>query len=204
MTKIKICGIRRSLDVEILNKLLPDYAGFVFAKSKRRIDLEEGIKLSRQMDKRIKKVGVFVNEDLNLVQKIAKNCELDIIQLHGDEDESYIKQLQGFEIWKSIRIKDSKDLIRLNQISSIRYLLDTYDKNAYGGTGSQFDWNLLNQIKDKSFVLAGGINIENVVEAIKGVGPYALDISSGVESDGFKDYQKIKSIIERVREYEAN
>jgi phosphoribosylanthranilate isomerase len=206
MTKVKICGLKRMEDIEYVNELLPDYIGFVFAKSKRQIDLKQAITLSTKLDCRIKKVGVFVNEEIHRVKQLAKDASLDILQFHGNEDESYLSNFKDFTVWKSKSIDISAETIHqdimgeLNRYPIDAVVLDSSVKGIVGGTGESFNWNLISKINiEKKLILAGGLNQDNVDEAIRMAKPYAVDISSGVETDGVKDFNKIKKFIEKVR-----
>ncbi len=210
MTKIKICGLKRIEDIQYVNKYLPDYIGFVFAQSKRRVTLEQVMKLKNDLDLRIKTVGVFVNEDMDKVIEISKKCQLDCLQLHGDEDETYVENLKDLlnahsvsavEIWKAIRVKDESSIALLKSYKVDAFVLDTFVEGAYGGVGKVFDWSLakLAKLYGKIFV-AGGLNIENVRAVVEDVSPYGVDVSGGVETDGCKDQSKICSFVEKVKE----
>ncbi|AKN30785.1 N-(5'-phosphoribosyl)anthranilate isomerase [Clostridium carboxidivorans P7] len=213
MALVKVCGIRRIEDVQFLNELKPEYAGFVFCKSKRQINLELGAQLIEKLDKNIKRVGVFQNNPLEEVRNTAEILKLDVIQLHGMEDENYIKELVPFKIWKSISIDVShnlKDDVKIkfyeDEINKIcRYdveavLIDSGVKGSSGGTGRSFNWELLDNLNiNKKVVLAGGLNFYNITQAINIVKPYAVDVSSGVEESGIKSFEKIKQFIDKVR-----
>ncbi|QSZ28218.1 phosphoribosylanthranilate isomerase [Aceticella autotrophica] len=201
MVKIKICGIRRIEDIEYLNILKPDYAGFVFAKSKRQVNIETAKALIEKLDKKIKTVGVFVNEDRNDVLNKANRLNLDVLQFHGDETPEYTDNFKGFIVWKAIRVKDIRDLELIKQYSVDGILLDSKIEGSFGGTGIPFDWNILNNVRmDKQLILAGGLNSDNILKAIEIVKPDIVDISSSVETEGYKDYKKMKEFIEKVRE----
>jgi Phosphoribosylanthranilate isomerase len=201
MVNIKICGLRRLVDIEYVNKLMPEYVGFVFAKSKRIVSLAEAELLIKKLNKNIKTVGVFVNEDKQKVMQIAKQLDLKVLQFHGEEDNEYFKGFEDFEIWKAVGIKDEKDIYNLRGYNCDGILLDSKVDGISGGNGKTFDWKLIDNFKLQcKLILAGGLNIENVSTAIKMAIPYAVDVSSGVESEGFKDYDKIKKFIEKVRE----
>ncbi|MGD9475076.1 MAG: phosphoribosylanthranilate isomerase [Eubacteriaceae bacterium] len=201
-TKIKICGLSRMQDIEAVNHYLPDYIGFVFAKSKRQIDLKTANDLKQSLNSQIQSVGVFVNHPIDEISEIVESGVIDLIQLHGDEDAKYIKNLREklssreTMIIKAVRVKSKFDFEKNEMIDY--YLYDSFDKNIYGGGGQTFDWNLLKEIKGP-FFLAGGIQLSNVELAINQLNPYCIDLSSGVESNGFKDPEKIKKIIEKVR-----
>lgn len=199
MSRIKICGLTREEDIDHVNELKPDYVGFVFATSKRQVTPKEAIKLIEKLDKGIKKVGVFVNPSMEEARRIAEACDLDVLQFHGEEKP---EDIIGFpqETWKSFRIKDQESFRELEAYSVGGYLLDTYVKGQQGGTGKAFDWNIDSNInKNKMIILAGGLSPENVEEAVRKMKPHVVDVSSGVETDGYKDFEKIKKFIEKVR-----
>ena len=201
MTKIKICGLSRLVDINFVNEALPDYIGFVFAKSKRQVDELQAEKLKDRLRPEIQAVGVFVNEDPDKVIGLCKKKIIDIVQLHGDEDEEYLYKLReklNNPIIKAVRVKEYKDIMKAMKLDCDYLLLDAYKEGKYGGSGDAFDWSLIGDIK-KPYFLAGGINTENVVRAIEQIRPYGIDISSGVETDGLKDSSKIKDIILKVR-----
>lgn len=195
MVKIKICGIRREEDIHIINRYTPDYIGFVFAESKRQIDFKTAKNLKRLMKVDIPVVGVFVNQEIQYILKLYRNNIIDIAQLHGDEDEQYINQLKEVEpnlkLIKAIEIKNYENLegyVNLN----VDYLLIDNGK----GSGKTFDWDLVNNNINKEIFLAGGLNNKNIKLAIEKFHPYAIDLSSGVETNGFKDEHKIKEVME--------
>jgi len=203
--KIKICGLRRYQDIDYANELGIDYAGFVFALSPRKVDLNQAQKLIARLNKSIKKVGVFVNQSKEFIEEACYALGLDVVQLHGDEthDEAMAYAESGIEVWKAIRVKNADDLVLAGTYRVDGILLDTAVGGHYGGTGQTFDWGLLEGFSFNSkLILAGGLNSHNVRQAIVKARPYAVDVSSGVETDGFKDYHKMKEFIERVRSYE--
>lgn len=206
-TKIKICGLTRPQDVEAVNAARPDYIGFVFAKSRRRLTPQQAITLKRQLDPEIQSVGVFVNPSLETVLDITSRDILDIVQLHGDEPPVFAERVRretGSPVVKAFRIRGEESLAALKAYDQADYLLlDTYNKNAYGGTGRAFNWALLRgNTSGKPFFLAGGLNIENIETAIRTVRPYGVDISSGVETNGRKDPGKIEEIIKKIRRFD--
>lgn len=199
MIKIKICGLKREEDIQYANELKPDYVGFVFAKSTRQVDALKAKELIKGLDKNIKKVGVFLNAPAHEVKKIANDCDLDILQFHGDEDPTYCDSFDR-TVWKAFRIKDESSLNELDQYHVDGYLLDTFVKGVYGGTGKALTWDRISRInRDKCIILAGGLTVENVGSAIKIIQPRIVDVSSGVEVDGTKDFKKMKEFIEKVR-----
>jgi len=196
MSKIKICGLKRLEDIRYVNRYLPDYAGFVFAKSKRQIDIKTAATLRENMDNRIKSVGVFINESLGNIELLCKEKIIELVQLHGDEDSEYMQNLKdrtNCKIIKAVRVQQSLSLPESLQIAD--YLL--FDSGA--GSGKTFDWNLIRGYKDKPYFLAGGINADNICDAIKTLNPYCTDVSSGAETNGVKDEKKISKIISLVR-----
>lgn len=193
------------MDIEIVNKFCPDYIGFVLAPSKRQVSLEQAKLLKEQLNPSIQAVGVYVNEPIENVLQYEQKGIIDIIQLHGDEDIVYINALKKathLPIIKAFRIKDAEslkekqDFIENPILDGV--LLDAYSPSSYGGLGESFDWELLEQIQ-RPYFLAGGIGIENISEALEHK-PYAIDVSSKVETDGVKDQEKIKKLIQLVRE----
>lgn len=197
--EIKICGIRRFEDIEIVNKYRPEYIGFIFADTKRYVSPELAKELSAKLSGDIKTVGVFVNAPIDVVAGTVKTANLDVVQLHGEEDSAYIAALGGIcEVWKAVRVRDGDDIEDIDGVS--RILLDKYAPDAHGGTGECFDWSRMGTLKtDKPIVLAGGLNKENVRAGIEIFNPVCVDVSSAVETDGFKDEIKVKEFIETVR-----
>lgn len=203
VTKIKICGLTREQDIDAVNAALPDYIGFVFAKSKRQIDGKKAKILKGRLNSFIKAVGVFVNEEIENVIKFCNSQVIDVIQLHGDENEEYIKRLKNYvsnKIIKAVRVKEPDDIKKAMELSCDYLLFDAYHEKEYGGTGKTFDWSVIPYI-NKPFFLAGGINSCNIVHAIEHHNPYCIDISSGVETDGYKDPKKIMEVVAKVRDY---
>lgn len=202
MSRIKICGLKRECDIDYVNEFLPDYIGFIFANTKRYVSPELAKTLKARLDSRIKAVGVFVNEDLNTVCAIADSGTIDLIQLHGDENEEYINTVKartGKPIIKAVRVKSSEQVLAAEKLPCDYLLLDTYRKGSYGGIGESFNWELIPKTLSKPFFLAGGLNSENILQAEKAVKPYCLDISTGVEENGFKSREKINEIIKLIR-----
>lgn len=192
--KIKICGLSRGEDIEIVNKYLPDYIGFVFASSPRQVSFNKAKQLRRLVNNKIQVVGVFVDEDNDKILSLVNDYVIDVIQLHGNEtndDIKYLKQYTNVPIIKAIKVIDESSL-------DVKYDVDYYLlDNKVSGSGQSFDWSLLKQL-DKPYFLAGGINLDNISEALS-FNQYGLDISSGVETNGIKDEAKIKEIIRRIR-----
>ena len=187
-------SLKRREDIEYVNKYQPDYIGFVFAGKKRKLTYDQVVDLKKYLTSSIQVVGVFVNEDISFVEKLVKEHVIDLVQLHGQEDQKYIQALKekvDVSIIKAIQIKNEDSF---NEHYDVDYYL--YDHGT-GGTGESFDWSMLKEV-DKPVFLAGGINLLNIDDALK-KNVYALDVSSGVETDGFKDEKKIKKIVRRVR-----
>lgn len=197
MTKIKICGIKRLTDIEYLNELQPEYAGFVFANSKRRVNVDQASNLIKNLRSDIKPVGVFVDEAPMVVLEIAEKLKLQVLQFHGHETQEYINKFKGYEIWKAFKINSFKSICEIRNYKCTKFLLD----NTIAGSGECFEWDLAAQKVDgSSIMLAGGLTIENVEQGILQLKPYGVDVSSGVETQGYKDYKKISEFIKKVRE----
>lgn len=198
MTKVKICGLKRMCDIEYVNKVKPDFIGFVFfEKSKRYVSFENAKLLKSKLDKCIKAVGVFVNEDINIILKFIENNIIDVVQLHGNESNEYIKQLKSkikVPVIKAFKVECKQDVKIAEMSFADIILLD----NGNGGTGKAFDWSLIQNIS-RPFFLAGGLDCNNVSEAIKLCHPYGVDTSSGVETDGVKDKEKIYKFLDTIR-----
>ena len=197
MFKVKICGLTRLCDIDTVNMENPDYIGFVFANSRRRVSPSQAMKLKERLNEGIISVGVFVDERIEVVLSIIKSGIVDIIQLHGAENENYIKRLKeisGKPVIKAVSVEKADDVQKLASTSADYLLLD----NKGGGTGRAFDWGLIGET-DKPYFLAGGLDVDNIAQAISQTRPYVFDVSSGVETDGLKDPVKIKEFIRRVR-----
>lgn len=201
MTKIKLCGLKSLNDIEIINKYNPEYTGFIFyKKSKRYIDYKTAKMLKNALNKNILAVGVFVNEDINTVVKLLNENIIDIAQLHGNESENYIKTLKKLTnktIIKAFKVENTLDIKKAKQSQADFVLLDS----GTGGTGQTFNWSLIDDF-NKPYFLAGGLSIENIKTALDMLSPYALDVSSGIETDNKKDPEKIKAFIQTVRQHE--
>jgi len=210
MSKIKICGLSRTQDIEAVNRALPDFIGFVFAPSKRRIDITLAAMLKEKLDSRIESVGVFVNEEIEVITEIYKKRIIDLVQLHGDEDDEYIKQLKKSCCCRVIKAVGVSNALPSLPVESDYVLFDTLSERR-GGTGKPFDWRILkeyctakldspsSQYKELPFFLAGGISIENASEAERLLKPFCIDVSSGAETNGFKDAEKIEKIVNMIR-----
>lgn len=201
MTKIKFCGLTRPCDIEAANKIKPDYIGFVFApNSKRRVSYKQAIDLKNLLNKEIKAVGVFLNEDIDNVISLLNLGIIDAAQLHGDESVEYIARIQketGKPVIKAFQIHSEQDVAAAEETISDYIMLD-----AGTGQGKTFDWALVENFK-KPYFLAGGLNPDNVTGAIRKLHPYALDVSTGIETDGFKDKEKMTAFAAAVRKEEA-
>ena len=214
--KVKMCGISKVETIPAIVDAKPDYMGLVFAPSKRQVTVDQAKILVEELhrgyakkygsdtehDKNdtIKTVGVFVNETIDNLVTIANEANLDAVQLHGDEDEAFIQSLKertNVEVWKAIQIRTAADTEKWIDSSADMLLFDAYHKDERGGTGEVFDWSSLDTF-ERPFMLAGGIDSTNVARAIRTVRPYGIDISSGIETNGVKDDEKIKAFTKIV------
>ena len=208
--KVKMCGISKVETIPAIVDAKPDYMGLVFAPSKRQVTVEQAKTLVEELHKQyavrynsetIKTVGVFVNETVENLLKIAEEVKLDVIQLHGDEDESFIqilKEQSNVEVWKAVQVRSAADVEKWIDSSADMLLFDAYHKDERGGTGEVFDWSSLDEF-ERPFMLAGGIDSTNVARAIRTVRPYGIDISSGIETNSVKDDEKMKAFTNIVR-----
>lgn len=200
-TKIKICGLRRREDILAVNEARPDYCGFIieFPKSFRSVTADKIRELVKDLSPEIKGVGVFVNAPVEFVSGLMNDGTLALAQLHGQEDEAYIRELKKLTdkpIIKAFSVKTSEDIEKALQSPADYILLD----QGSGGTGMTFDWSLIPKI-ERPFFLAGGIGAENLEQAIREIRPYAVDLSSSVETDKWKDPEKIRNVVDIVRKY---
>ena len=215
--KVKMCGISKVETIPAVVEAKPDYMGLVFAPSKRQVTVDQAKTLVKELhrgyaqkygsdtehDKNdtIKTVGVFVNETVDNLITIANEANLDAVQLHGDEDEAFIQSLKertNVEVWKAIQIRSAADVEKWIDSSADMLLFDAYHKDERGGTGEVFDWSSLDAF-ERPFMLAGGIDSTNVARAIRTVRPYGIDISSGIETNGVKDDEKITAFTKIVK-----
>ena len=214
--KVKMCGISKVETIPAVVEAKPDYMGLVFASSKRQVTVEQAKILVEELNRgyakkygsdtehdkndTIKTVGVFVNETIDNLVTIANEANLDAVQLHGDEDEAFIQSLKertNVEVWKAIQIRSAADAEAWIDSSADMLLFDAYHKDERGGTGEVFDWSSLDAF-ERPFMLAGGIDSTNVARAIRTVRPYGIDISSGIETNGVKDDEKITAFTKIV------
>ena len=194
--KIKICGLTREEDIRIVNDVRPDYVGFVFAGNKRKVDEAQAARVRQLLDENIPAVGVFVDAPIEQIYRLVKAKTVQLVQLHGNEDEDYITALNescNVPVIKAFSVQTKADIEKARESSVSWVLLD----NGKGGTGERFPWELIPSLK-RPFFLAGGLSPENVREAAT-YRPYALDVSSGVETNGKKDKDKIKRFVTYVR-----
>ena len=210
MSKVKICGLSREEDIEAVNLVLPDFIGFVFAQSRRRVDMKTAVVLKEKLDPRVGTVGVFVNERIETIAEIYQSGVIDWVQLHGDEDDGYIKRLKdscGCPVIKAVGVGDVlpslpalPDYLLFDTLPALPdYLLFDTLSEQRGGTGRTFDWGVLKRYRGLPFFLSGGLSVENVAAAIHTLAPFCVDVSSGVETDGVKDADKIKKFVQTVR-----
>lgn len=201
MTKIKLCGLSRNCDIDVVNKLKPDFIGFVlWQKSSRFVTKEKAFELKSLLNPDIKAVGVFVDEKPETVAELLNLGIIDMAQLHGSESEEYIedlKKLSDKPIIKAFRVKTKQDIIDAQKSSADYVLLD-----SGAGTGNAFDWDLIQNIK-RPYFLAGGLDTCNAETAVKKLKPYAVDISSGIETNRLKDKDKMTAFVVAVRNAET-
>jgi phosphoribosylanthranilate isomerase len=201
MTEIKICGITNLEDASFAAKCGADALGFIFySKSPRYVEPETAKEIIEKIPDGITKVGVFVNYGASAVKQIVEFCGLDMVQLHGDESPEYCRQFPSSLLIKAFRPREEDDLRKLGNYTVRAILVDAYDPLRYGGAGKRSDWRLAVKVKETYLlILAGGLHVDNIGEAIEIVSPHAVDINSGVEiSPGKKDHQKVSTIIEIV------
>lgn len=198
MTKIKLCGLTRPCDIEIANACMPDYIGFIFARqSKRYISPDHAPRLKQQLARSISAVGVFVDEKPELIADLLRRDTIDVVQLHGREDDAYISKLRTLAdrpIIKAFRIESACDILAAAESTADYVLLDS----GSGGTGTAFHWGLATHLH-RPFFLAGGLSPDNVQTACNLLRPYAVDVSSGVESGGLKDETKMRAFVKAIR-----
>lgn len=199
MTRIKICGLTTPEETGYANELMPDYIGFVFAPGRRRIAHGQAVLLRLALSPAIQTVGVFVNEEIAAIKKLRG--ALDLVQIHGDEDEAYLKALKkevGLPLIRAVRVRSEEDVRGALQLPADYILFDAYSPAGYGGTGETFGWDLVRGFP-RPFFLAGGLNAGNIADAVRTAAPFCADVSSGAEAGGKKDRQKMKEIIRAVR-----
>lgn len=200
MTKIKLCGLSRPRDIQAANELKPDYIGFVFApKSRRYVPPEKAAELKWLLDPEIGAVGVFVDEDPQIIEALVRQGVIDVVQLHGGEDEAYIHSLRerlgSPRIIQAFSIHTEQDAEKADESSADLILVDS----PGGGTGEVFDWELLGKIR-RPYFLAGGLTPENAGDAVSMLRPFGVDVSSGIETDGYKDRDKMAEFVLAVRQ----
>lgn len=197
MTKIKICGLRTEEDVRLVNEYRPEYCGFIFWEpSKRYITPEKAASLIKLLDPAITPVGVFLDEDAKKTVEVVQLSGVRLVQLHGKEDDAYIskvRELTGRKVIKAFKPSSEEDVIAAEKSSADMIMFD-----AGAGSGKTFNWDVLKDCK-REYFLAGGLAPENAELAVRTLRPYALDVSSGVETDGIKDGSKIEEFIKVTR-----
>lgn len=215
MQKIKLCGMMKPCDIEYANRVKPDFVGFIFANTRRKISAAQAKQFREALDAEIPAVGVFVNEDISVITSLVQNGCIDLIQLHGEEDADYIRRLRevcDVPVIKAVKVQTVEQIRQAAALPVDYLLLDTYRKGVLGGTGEAFDWELLREAKaaagdtaegelfGKPYFLAGGLHAGNLREAAA-LGSYGLDVSSGIETDGSKDFDKMVEVMELVRKF---
>ncbi|MBO7424857.1 MAG: phosphoribosylanthranilate isomerase [Clostridiales bacterium] len=195
---VKFCGMRREEDIKAVNEIRPDLIGFILDPSRKRYVSPEVISsLRKGLGPDIKTVGVFVNEDISVVLKLLEDGIIDIAQLHGNESDDYIDEVRnrtGATVIKAFGIRNESDIDKVERSHAEIVIVDS----PGGGTGSSFDWTLLNRIK-RPYILAGGLNADNIEEAVETLDPYGVDVSSGIETDGFKDIDKMRAFMALIK-----
>lgn len=201
MTKVKICGIKTLSDAKFAVDYGADAIGFVFAESIRKVSKEKARTIVRKLPPFITTVGLFVNDTAENIKAICRFCGLDAIQLHGNERPGLLNKLKDFKTIKAFRIRNEKDIIPIRKYKPDAILLDGYSEKIMGGTGTSFDWKIVKKVRTSiPIIVAGGLTHSNVSQAIRIVNPYAVDVSSGVESSpGKKDKKLIKKFIDAVK-----
>lgn len=203
MARVKICGITNLEDALSAVEAGADALGFVFyAASPRHIFPEQATRIISQLPPFVQTVGLFVNEELNTVNEVADLCRLDLVQLHGDESADYCQQISR-RVLKAFRVRSLTCLDPIKDYRVAGYLLDTFSPSFYGGTGTSFNWEIATEAvkRHQRIILAGGLTPDNVAEAIRQVGPYGVDVSSGVEAaPGKKDRDKVREFIRNAKE----
>lgn len=219
MVKIKICGLTTKEDCAIMNGFKPDYCGFVFAKTRHYLTDKQAGELRNTLDISIPTVGVFVDDDMDHIVNLYNSAIIQIIQLHGHEDAAYINELRdriaasnpdkkrhydefgtGAPIMKAIRVKDGHEFEDADKLPVDMLLLDNYQEGIMGGTGRQFELSMIPRL-DKPYFLAGGISADNVQQALMQSRPYAIDVSSSVETEGHKDWKKVEKLMRVMEAY---
>lgn len=215
MQKIKLCGMMKPCDIEYANRVKPDLVGFIFANTRRKISAAQAKQFREALDAEIPAVGVFVNEDISVITSLVQNGCIDLIQLHGEEDADYIRRLRevcDVPVIKAVKVQTVEQIRQAAALPVDYLLLDTYRKGVLGGTGEAFDWELLREAKaaagdaaegelfGKPYFLAGGLHAGNLREAAA-LGSYGLDVSSGIETDGSKDFTKMVEVMELVKKF---
>ncbi len=215
MQKIKLCGMMKPCDIEYANRVKPDLVGFIFANTRRKIGATQAKQFREALDAEIPSVGVFVNEDISVITSLVQDGCIDMIQLHGEEDADYIRRLREIcdvPVIKAVKVQTVEQIRQAAALPVDYLLLDTYRKGVLGGTGEAFDWELLREAKaaagdtaegelfGKPYFLAGGLHAGNLREAAA-LGSYGLDVSSGIETDGSKDFTKMVEVMELVRKF---
>ncbi len=196
--KIKLCGLSRPVDIDYVNQAKPDYCGFIvnFPKSRRNVTPEQVRALTARLSGDIIPVGVFVDESVETVAGLLEDGTIAVAQLHGHEDEAYLaalRKLTAKPIWQAFQIRSAADLERAKSSTANLVLLDSGQ-----GSGVTLDWSILADFP-RPFVLAGGLTAENIPAAVQQVKPYAVDLSSGVETEGYKDYEKMLAAVAAVK-----
>ncbi len=204
MIPTKICGITNLDDANVAVENGASAIGFIFyEKSPRTISINNAKSISKHLPKTIARVGVFVNHEKDFINEAISEVPLDMIQLHSDETPDFCNQFD-VPILKALRIKNEASLSVMDQYDVAVFLLDTFSNDQYGGTGETFDWSVLNRKFKTPIILSGGLNSENILDAIDAVNPSAVDVNSGVESSpGKKDFNKLKLLFKNLNKTQS-
>lgn len=199
--KVKICGITNTRDAQRSLSAGADFLGFVFYdRSPRAVSPSRARNIIGRLPESVQTVGVFVNEPAERVRRIAGTCGLDFLQFHGDESPQYCRHFRDFKVIKAFRIRGRLPVEKIKKYPCRFFLFDTFQKQAYGGTGKVFDWRLLRPLKNRKFFVSGGLTPDNVAGVLKWIKPYAVDVSSGVESGpGKKDPKLVRQFIRNAK-----
>ncbi len=213
--RIKLCGMMRDCDIDFANEAKPDFVGFVFADTRRKVTRQQATRFRSNLSDEIRAAGVFVDEDVTRVGELLKDGIIDVAQLHGHEDADYIRRLKDIcdkPVIKAVKVASVVDIVNAGKLDVDYLLLDTYKKGVLGGTGEAFNWEIIHEAKKqdiismesgllfgKRFFLAGGINIDNIKRAAEEVKPFGVDLSTGIETDGYKDKYKMIEAVRRIR-----
>ncbi len=204
MTRIKVCGITNINDALVACEAGADAVGFIFAKSPRQVKAQQAAEIIKDLPPYVSTVGVFVNEEAEVIRQIAAECNLQLVQLHGDEDKKFIDDLYLPAI-RAFSVKDDSVIEQIEKYDVDRFMLDSFSPDMAGGSGKTFDWEIAEKASRLGkLILAGGLSIDNIEDALNGCKPYGVDLSSSVEkAPGIKDHDQLRSFIRKVQEWDC-